>query len=340
MTITVKDVAKKAGVATSTVSRVINDHPSISIATKEKVRNIMKDMGYVPNISARNLGTQSANALGIILPPFLTKEQVGNPFYLELIYSINQAAVDLQLATVIITGKDNEELLNHVKQMYAQKQVDGFILTYSIKNDPILHYLMKETIPVTLIGKPCSQRDGLSYVDNDNQLLGRCSTNHLIEHHHQKILFLTDRQEDQVFIDRYIGYQSALKQANLPVFSPKILQEKQDWQEFIPWIQREGITGAIVMDEGLALKTIQALSQIGYEIPADFSLISFNNSFLATLTHPFLTSVDIQIHDLATASVKQLVSQLTTPTTRQQPVIIQTYGLIQRETVGQINTKD
>jgi LacI family transcriptional regulator len=74
MSITVKDVAKRAGVATSTVSRVINDHPSISEETKKRVRAIMDDMGYIPNLTARNLGKQVSNAIGIILPPLDSKE--------------------------------------------------------------------------------------------------------------------------------------------------------------------------------------------------------------------------------------------------------------------------
>ena len=88
MSITVKDVAKRAGVATSTVSRVINDHPSISEETKKRVRAIMDDMGYIPNLTARNLGKQVSNAIGIILPPLDSKERLGNPFYLETIETI------------------------------------------------------------------------------------------------------------------------------------------------------------------------------------------------------------------------------------------------------------
>ena len=75
MSITVKDVAKKAGVATSTVSRVINDHPSISEETKRKVRKVMEELGYVPNVAARNLGKQQASSIGVILPPLNSKER-------------------------------------------------------------------------------------------------------------------------------------------------------------------------------------------------------------------------------------------------------------------------
>lgn len=84
MAITVKDVAKKAGVATSTVSRVINDHPSISETTKKKVRKVMDDLGYVPNMTARNLGKRTSNAVGVILPHWILKKDLAIRSILKL----------------------------------------------------------------------------------------------------------------------------------------------------------------------------------------------------------------------------------------------------------------
>ena len=104
MTSTVKDVAKKANVSPSTVSRVINDHPSISAETKQRVRKIMDEMGYFPNVTARNLGKQRANSLGVILPPLNSRERLGNPFYLELLNAVNEET----LVKVIRNGRIQE----------------------------------------------------------------------------------------------------------------------------------------------------------------------------------------------------------------------------------------
>ncbi|MFS0988321.1 LacI family DNA-binding transcriptional regulator, partial [Enterococcus durans] len=141
MAITVKDVAKKAGVATSTVSRVINDHPSISEATKKKVRKIMDELGYVPNITARNLGKRVSSAIGVILPPLDSKERIGNPFYLEIMDAINEEARHHDMTTAIATAKNFDVLLENVQRMHLQKQVDGFILVYSDSEDPVIDYL-------------------------------------------------------------------------------------------------------------------------------------------------------------------------------------------------------
>ena len=173
MSITVKGVAKKAGVATSTVSRVINDHPSISEETKKKVRKVMNELGYTPNLAARNLGKQTASAIGVVLPPLDTKERIGNPFHLETIQIINEEANRHGMSVAVVSSKNFETSLANVERMHRQKQVDGFILTYSDKNDPIIHYLEENQIPFTLIGQPYNQEEKVVYVDNDNQLLGK-----------------------------------------------------------------------------------------------------------------------------------------------------------------------
>ena len=214
MSITVKDVAKRAGVATSTVSRVINDHPSISEETKKRVRAIMDDMGYIPNLTARNLGKQVSNAIGIILPPLDSKERLGNPFYLETIETINEEARQSGMTVAIATALNFDSLLENVKQMHRQKQVDGFILTYSDNHDPIIRYLMDEEVPFTLIGQPYNHEQKITYVDNDNQLLGKQATEYLINHHHQKILFVTNTTQENVYFERYFGYQKAMMLAN------------------------------------------------------------------------------------------------------------------------------
>lgn len=158
MVSTVKDVAKKAKVSPSTVSRVINDHPSISIETKQRVRKIMDEMGYFPNVTARNLGKQRANSFGVILPPLDSRERLGNPLYLELLNAVNETAAEFQITTAVASANNSETLLENVTRMHRQKQVDGFILAYSEKDDPVAEYLYQNQVPFTLIGRPPKEK--------------------------------------------------------------------------------------------------------------------------------------------------------------------------------------
>lgn len=232
MAITVKDVAKKAGVATSTVSRVINDHPSISETTKKKVRKVMDDLGYVPNMTARNLGKRISNAVGVILPPLDSKERLGNPFYLEIMEAINDEARLYDMTTAIATAKSFELLLENVKRMHLQKQVDGFILVYSDSADPVIEYLYENQIPFTLIGQPYQHENNIVYVDNDNQLLGKQATEFLIQNRHKNILFVTNTTHESLYFERYFGCQKALTLNQFPTFPSVVLEKPEDYLTF------------------------------------------------------------------------------------------------------------
>ncbi|GCF95072.1 LacI family transcriptional regulator [Enterococcus florum] len=332
MTITVKDVAKKAGVSPSTVSRVINDHPSISPETKKRIRKMMDQMGYVPNITARNLGKQRANSLGVILPPLDSKERIGNPLYLELINAINETAHEYQVTTAVASAKSMEELLANVIRMHRQKQVDGFVLTYSEKGDPISEYLSTHRVPFTLIGRPAEKETEIVYVDNDNQLLGKQATEFLIEKGHTHILFASNVNQEVLFFERYFGYQEALMLAGHPTHQPVTLLNPEDYELFPEVVKKANATAIVAIDDIFALRIIQLANLHGYQVPEDLSVVSFNNSIFATLVHPYLTSVDIDISDLGRLGTQKLMEQIDEQSCNGVQLVVP-HRLIQRETV-------
>lgn len=329
---TVKDVSKKAGVSPSTVSRVINDHPSISAETKQRVRKIMDEMGYFPNVTARNLGTQKANSVGVILPPLDSRERLGNPFYLEILTAVNEAAAEFQVTTAVASATNSSALLENVTRMHRQKQVDGFILAYSEKEDPIAMYLYREKIPFTLIGRPPKRETDIVYVDNDNQLLGKQATEHLISKGHENILFVSNVNQEVVFFERYFGYQEAMMLQGLPTHPPLTMLQAEDYTDFPEVIKQTGATALVVIDDIFALRMIQLANLHGYKVPDDLSVISFNNSIFATLVHPYLTTIDIDISDLGRLGTQKLMEQIEQKQASGVQLVVP-HHLIQRETV-------
>ena len=332
MSITVKDVAKKAGVATSTVSRVVNDHPSISEDTKKKVRKVMAEMGYVPNLAARNLGKQISSAIGVILPPLDSKERLGNPFYLETIEAINEEARHHQMTVAVASARDFATLLKNVERMHLQKQVDGFILVYSDEKDPIIDYLVEKEVPFTLIGQPYSNEDKIVFVDNDNQLLGKQATEHLIAQGHTKILFATNTTHENLYFERFFGYQKAMMLANLPFYPALTFEKAEDYVTFEETIKESQATAIVVIDDLFAVRIIQLATMYGYKVPDDLSIISFNYSIFATLTHPYLTSIDINVLSLGKIATERLMAQLNHEDSNGVQLVVP-HKLIKRETV-------
>lgn len=332
MSITVKEVAKKAGVATSTVSRVINDHPSISEETKRKVRKVMAELGYVPNVAARNLGKQIASAIGVILPPLDSKERLGNPFYLETIEAVNEEAGLVQMSVAVASAPDFATLLENVKRMHLQKQVDGFILTYSVNHDPVIAYLYENKIPFTLIGQPYEHEENIVYVDNDNQLLGKQATQFLVDRGHERILFATNTTRENLYFERYFGYQKALMMAGLTTYPAVKFEEPEDYLQFEETLKTVKPTALVIIDDLFAMRIMQLATMYGYKVPENLSVISFNNSIFSTLTHPYITSIDVDVARLGKLATQKLMDQLNNRLTAGVKVIVP-HQLILRETV-------
>ncbi len=140
MAVTIKEVAALAGVSPSTVSRSCKNNPSISEETKERVRKAMAQLGYEPNFQASTLASQNTRTIGIILP-VSAREVYENSFYLEAIRGISQFCNQRQYINTVVTGQDEEEVLQAVRSMTSSGQADGFIVLYSKQKDPVIAYL-------------------------------------------------------------------------------------------------------------------------------------------------------------------------------------------------------
>ncbi len=334
MAITMKEVAEEAGVATSTVSRTIQNRSSISNSTKEKVRKAMEKLGYVPNFSAQSLASRQTRTIGVILPPFSQPEKASDPFFLEILRASSKVCSEREYTVAIASGDTTKELLESVRLMYLRKRIDGFLLLYSKLGDPVSRYLHDHNVPYVLIGCPVEFENEVSYVDNDNVLAGKMAAHFLIEKGHRKIGFVGFDQQEKVHQDRYTGYQVAMKQANLPTTSFYILEQANEYLQFQEYLRTEKPSALIAVDDLFALRLMQVVSVSNFKIPEDISLLSFNNSLLATFAHPFLTTIDIHAMELGRQATLQLLTKLSGD---QEPIIKRTipHELIQRETVNE-----
>ncbi|MGP4038432.1 LacI family DNA-binding transcriptional regulator [Gracilibacillus sp. D59] len=313
MGITIKDVAKKAGVAPSTVSRVIADNPRISLDTKKRVRKAMKDLGYHPNINARNLAVRSSQAIGVIMPSSADKA-LQNPFFPEVLRGIGSFAHETEYSLYVSTGGNDQEVYEEVQRMVNGNRVDGIILLYSRIADPVQQFLTEKDFPFVIVGKPSEQESEITYVDNNNFKASKDLTNHLIDIGHRHIAFIGGSTELTVTVDRLNGYKSAIEEAGLPLPSEYTVHA-----EFLKSGGRDAVeqlfaldeppTGLVVADDLMTLGVINTLEEIGLSCPEDVSLTSFNNLYLSEITTPPLTTVDIQIYQLGVQSARCLIEK-------------------------------
>lgn len=339
MAVTIKDVAALAGVSPSTVSRTCKNNPSISEETKERVRKAMAELGYEPNFQASNLASQNSRTIGIILPAS-AKEVYENSFYLEAIQGISHYCNGRQYMTTIVTGQDEAEILNAVRSMSRSGKVDGFIILYSKKEDPVIDYLFNEGLLYILIGKATQYTNQTIYIDNDNLLAGREAAEYLYQLGHRRIAYLGSDSSLMFSADRKAGYQLALASHQLPVrpeYCVEVKNVSENNEEVIRGLlmQKDRPTAILISDDILAVSLERVCLENHLAIPEDLSIISFNNSLFARLTSPQLTSIDIGAGQLGSEAASQIINHIENPNLLATKIIVP-HHLIERDSCCKI----
>ena len=338
MAVTIKDVAALAGVSPSTVSRTCKNNPSISEETK-RVRKAMAELGYEPNFQASNLASQNSRTIGIILPAS-AKEVYENSFYLEAIQGISHYCNGRQYMTTIVTGQDEAEILDAVRSMSRSGKVDGFIILYSKKDDPVIDYLFNEGLLYILIGKATQYTNQTIYIDNDNLLAGREAAEYLYQLGHRRIAYLGSDSSLMFSADRKAGYQLALASHQLPVrpeYCVEVKNVSENNEEVIRGLlmQKDRPTAILVSDDILAVSLERVCLENHLAIPEDLSIISFNNSLFARLTSPQLTSIDIGAGQLGSEAASQIINHIENPNLLATKIIVP-HHLIERDSCCKI----
>ena len=339
MAVTIKDVAALAGVSPSTVSRTCKNNPSISEETKERVRKAMAELGYEPNFQASNLASQNSRTIGIILPAS-AKEVYENSFYLEAIQGISHYCNGRQYMPTNVTGQDEAEILNAVRSMSRSGKVDGFIILYSKKEDPVIDYLFNEGLLYILIGKATQYTNQTIYIDNDNLLAGREAAEYLYQLGHRRIAYLGSDSSLMFSADRKAGYQLALASHQLPVrpeYCVEVKNVSENNEEVIRGLlmQKDRPTAILVSDDILAVSLERVCLENHLAIPEDLSIISFNNSLFARLTSPQLTSIDIGAGQLGSEAASQIINHIENPNLLATKIIVP-HHLIERDSCCKI----
>lgn len=332
MAVTLKDVAALAGVSPSTVSRTYNNHPSISEETKEKVRRAMAELGYEASFSS-SASSSTIKTIGIVLPPS-AKETYENSFYLEAIRGISSFCNQKQYSNTIITGTTDEELLSVIQSMAKSGQADGFILLYARMDDPITNYLYNEGLLYVMIGKAAQYMKQTIYVDNDNLHAGQEATEYLIQMGHRKIAYIGHDFSLNYSADRKSGYQLALVDNQIPLnpnYCVEIPQHTKHHAEIMRALldTKERPTAIVVCDDILAFTLKHVCMELNLSIPEDLSIISFNNSIIARLASPQLTSIDINSFQLGIEAASQAINHIENPNLMATKIIVP-HHLIER----------
>lgn len=314
MKVTIKDIAQAAGVAKSTVSKVMNDSPKISEETKARVRDIIKQMNYTPSSIATGLARQSSNTVAILID--MSKEsEFLNQFFYNIIGGVESVIGPLKYELTIANIQHDQAEGHFLHRLVLNKRVDGIIANTSVLTPELCAELNRLEFPYISIGE--INPPG-TWVDCDNELGGTVLTGHLLEQGYSSVAFIGGEQNEPLFLRRIAGYRATLRQAGLPVRSERIINgtasEEDGYDAAMQLLQSADPPDAIVcMSNFSAFGVLQAARELNVQIPAQLGIATFDEYPLSPYTTPPLTSLNMDTFQLGVSAGRLLMDKLGSP---------------------------
>lgn len=313
MAVTINDIAKAAGVAPSTVSRVVNNSPLISEETKIRIRAILKEMNYTPNSIGKQLAMQSSFNVGFLINTS-SKDNFLDPFFYDIIGGaqsiVLSSAYDLTLGNISYLDS-NEHFLN---RFVYSKKVDGLIIHVSIVNKDIIQELNESEFPYVIIGKP-KEKNKASWVDIDNTVGGELAANHLLEQGYNNIAFIGGTKDEPVSFSRLLGYKKVLDKLdireNQGYIKGGLGTEADGYRLMRDLLSMDNPPDAVIcINNYTAFGVLKAVKEKGLRIPEDIGILTFDNFPLAPYMDPPLTCLKINTFELGKVAGEILMDKL------------------------------
>ncbi|MBR6571144.1 MAG: LacI family DNA-binding transcriptional regulator [Clostridia bacterium] len=334
MKVTIKDVAKAAGVSPSTVSRALRNHERISEKIRLHVQQIAREMDFHPNQMARSLVRRETPIIGIVFPDDAAMN-LGNPFYPAVLQGLGHAASTERYQLLLITGSPENSAAEASRAAVDSGYVSGLILLAAEDAPP-----PEMDVPVVIIGHP-TDADRRCCVDNDNRKAGYEAAKHLLANGHRRIGLLGYDSRFMFTVDRRAGCCDALEEAGLSLderwqFPASASRTEGDRQALAAAFQSaDRPTAVVCMDDLMAIELTRILRQMHLRVPDDVSLISFNNTELSRYHHPALTTFDVQPYQLGVNAMRLMLDVL--KGRAEAPVAIDVpFTLITRDSVANL----
>lgn len=323
----IKDVAKKANVSISTVSRVINQSKPVRSKTKERVLMAIEELGYRPNAIARSLKVKHTQSIGIMVP------DIANQFYPEVVRGIEDVA-NMYEYTIFLcnTDLDDDKELKYFSGM-EEKQVDGLIFMGNILTDRLAREMKKADMPVVLIG---SDHPDLPSVTIDNTLAARKAVEYLLDKGHKNVAVITGKMKDPMMgRARLKGYREALEQAGINWKSEWVVEGGYRFKSGYEGARQllmleERPTAIFVASDEMAIGAMRAILEKGLQIPQDIAVVGFDNIDMSGKVYPSLTTMGQPMYEMGAIGMRLLTKYLQGEIVHDNKVVLN-FELTERE---------
>jgi LacI family transcriptional regulator len=313
MAVTLKDIAKHTGFSITTISRALAGYSDVSAATRERVREVAEQLGYQPNLVARQLQAQRTRTLGMVLPE--RDHTVATDFFSELLRGVSDAASQSDydvLTSAQVYGTDEE--MRTYRRMVGGGRVDGIILARARRHDPRIAYLKAAGCPFAVSGRGGEgEPSDFPHIDIDNLAGVQQAAEHLIALGHRHLGLILPPEQMAYTADRHEGYRCALAQAGLAYRAAYIshgdLLPAGGYQAARALLtEYPDLTAIIACSDLMAFGAMQAAQMMGRRVGEDLAVTGFDDIPLAQYANPPLTTVHQPIYEIGQQLTRHLIA--------------------------------
>lgn len=322
MDVTIKDIAQRAHVSVSTVSRVLNNKADVHEETKRRVQEIIEELGYSPNSIARGLVLQRTHTIGLLIP------DITNPFFPEVARGVENRAKELGYSLIFCDSGNDMQSEKDAIALFRSKQVDGIILSLSLASQAELFRLQSEQFPVVQIDRGIPELR-IPTVAVDNVLSAATATGYLIQLGHRRIAHITGDLGTKTGRDRLQGYRKALASAGIEPEESWIVEGAYDIESGAAGATRllfgpHRPTAIFAANDLIAMGVYQVALDGGLRIPDDLSVVGHDDIQIAGIVRPGLTTMSQPKYKLGQVGVELLIKEIDSGESTAEEIVLLT----------------
>jgi LacI family transcriptional regulator len=305
--VTIREVAKKAGVSVATVSRALNDSGLVVAKTETKIRKIARELNYIPSASARSLSIQKTETISLLLP-----DMYGD-FFSEIIRGADLAARNAKYHLLVSSSHSNTEELDAAVKTLSGR-VDGMIIMSPHLESSTHFRSVLEAMPTVILG-PTRDLGKANYISIDNVGGARQVLQHLLKRGHTRIAIIRGERDNVDAEERLSGYTDVLKESGIAVSDENIVEgdfTEDSGYNAAARLVRQTIrpTAIVASNDSMAIGALRRLREENIGVPDEIAVAGFDDILISNYVHPPLTTVHVDISQLGTLSVNLLMASL------------------------------
>jgi DNA-binding LacI/PurR family transcriptional regulator len=311
MRVSIKDIAKSAGVSHSTVSRALSDSPLVSDETKARIQRLAQEMGYSPNTLARSLVTRQTYTVGVVVTT------IADPFVAEVVHGIEATAHDYSYTVILSSSGAQPEREIAAVEMLRSKRVDGVIVTSSRVGALYIEHLERIGVPIVLINNHNESSGRYTFtVTVDNRHGGYLATDHLVQLGHRRIAYVTAPADHSSDLDRMAGYRQALIAGEIEPDPALIVPgngRADGGERALPALMElsEPPSAVFCYNDMTAIGLMHAARRVGLPVPRDMAVVGFDDIPFASYFYPPLTTIAQPKVEMGRLAMKMALSLMT-----------------------------